>query len=136
MLMNRCFAQVLCFGEALIDRLGPLGVTGQRSPAAGLRSGGPGHVGLRPWPRLAAGAALIRRLGNDGSAAAFNQLFRRTRRRHHRLQSDPPRPSRIVLVRRDADGERSYRWLQRRSGAGFADQAIEAAARRRPWSHC
>jgi fructokinase len=44
------------------------------------------------------------------------------------LQIDPERPSRIVLVRRDACGERSFGGFSGERGQGFADQAVDAGA--------
>ncbi|APD48059.1 carbohydrate kinase [Synechococcus sp. CS-602] len=127
--MNRCSPpQVLCFGEALIDRLGPLGGDpASDRPLQDCLGGAPANVACA-LARLGSGAALIGRLGNDGIAAAFNQLFAERGVDTTALQSDPLRPSRIVLVRRDADGERSFGGFSGDQGAGFADQAIEAAA--------
>ncbi|NQV11714.1 MAG: carbohydrate kinase [Cyanobacteria bacterium] len=120
--------QVLCFGEALIDRLGPLGGDPARDrPLQDGLGGAPANVACA-LARLGSGAALIGRLGNDGIAAAFNKLFAERGVNTTALQSDPHRPSRIVLVRRDADGERSFGGFSGDQGAGFADQAIEAAA--------
>jgi len=99
----------------------------------------PANRGLRPGPRSAAAAALDRPARQtDGIAAAFNQLFAERgvdTTAPARAESAPAQ--RIVLVRRDADGERSFGGLQRPIKAlGFADQAIEAAAPwRRPWGH-
>jgi fructokinase len=44
------------------------------------------------------------------------------------VQRDPQRPTRIVLVHRDAQGERSFGGFAGDRGAGFADQALDAAA--------
>jgi fructokinase len=52
------------------------------------------------------------------------------------LQWDHQRPTRIVLVRRDAQGERSFGGFAGDQGAGFADQALDAAeleTRLDPW---
>jgi len=49
------------------------------------------------------------------------------------LQRDPGRPSRVVLVRRHADGERVFQGFAGDQGQGFADQALDTEALERAW---
>ncbi|MEO1003221.1 MAG: carbohydrate kinase [Cyanobacteria bacterium J06638_7] len=118
-------AQVLCLGEALVDRLGPPG----GDPAAG----GDDHLGGAPanaacaLARLGTPAAFLGRLGSDAIGDAFARLFAGRGVDTSALQRDGERPSRIVLVRRDAGGERQFGGFAGERGAGFADQALAAA---------
>lgn len=122
--------QVICLGEALVDRLGPLGGDPATAPAEQCddRLGGaPANVACA-LARLGTPAALAGRLGSDAIGAAFRQLLRSRGVDLSALQSDPSRPSRIVLVRRDASGDRSFGGFAGDRGEGFADQALDAAA--------
>ncbi len=149
--------EVLCFGEALVDRLLPLGdalpapgcgggpepggrikaaeglvdiageVSPQRSGDGGDRLGGaPANVACA-LTRLGTPAAFLGRLGSDAIGEAFGVLFAERGVETSGLQWDAERPSRVVLVRRDAHGERSFGGFLGDRGAGFADQALDAA---------
>lgn len=118
--------QVLCFGEALLDRLGAPG----QDPANGGEDrlgGAPANVACA-LARLGTPAAFLGRLGQDRIGRAFRALFQERGVDISGLQWDPRRPSRTVLVRRDASGERSFDSFAVEGaadlGAGFADQAI------------
>ena len=148
--------QVLCFGEALVDRLLPVG---EPLPAPGCGGGpepggrtqaaegladiageasllGPGDGGDRlggapanvacALARLGTPAAFLGRLGSDAIGEAFEALFAERGVDTSGLQWDAERPSRVVLVRRDAHGERSFGGFLGDRGAGFADQALDA----------
>lgn len=148
--------QVLCFGEALVDRLLPVG---EPLPAPGCGDGpepggrtqaaegladiageasllGPGDGGDRlggapanvacALARLGTPAAFLGRLGSDAIGEAFELLFAERGVETSGLQWDAERPSRVVLVRRDAHGERSFGGFLGDRGAGFADQALDA----------
>jgi fructokinase len=122
--------QVICLGEALVDRLGPLGGDPATAPAEQCddRLGGaPANVACA-LARLGTPAALAGRLGSDAIGEAFRQLLLSRGVDQSALQSDPTRPSRIVLVRRDAGGDRSFGGFAGDRGEGFADQALDAAA--------
>jgi fructokinase len=122
--------QVICLGEALVDRLGPLGGDPATAPADQCddRLGGaPANVACA-LARLGTPAALAGRLGSDAIGEAFRQLLLGRRVDLSALQSDPVRPSRIVLVRRDAGGDRSFGGFSGDRGEGFADQALDAEA--------
>ena len=123
--------QVLCLGEALVDRLGPPG----GDPATDLpcddRLGGaPANVACG-LARLGTPVAYLGRLGRDAIGEAFAGLFAARGVDTRALQWDDQRPSRIVLVRRDASGERSFEGFAGGAGAAageavFADQALDA----------
>jgi fructokinase len=76
--------------------------------------------------RLGTPAAFLGRLGRDAIGDAFDRLFASRGVDTSGLQLDPERPSRIVLVRRDAGGERQFGGFAGERGAGFADQALAA----------
>lgn len=117
---------VVCLGEALVDRLGPIG----GDPVADLpvddRLGGaPVNVACG-LARLGTSVAFLGRLGADGIGSRFSELFRQRGINASGVQEDLQRPSRIVLVRRSTDGERQFQGFKGDSGLGFADQALEA----------
>ena len=125
--------QVLCLGEALLDRLGPPGA----DPASAAPHQCTDHLGGAPanvacaLARLGTPAAFLGRLGRDAIGAAFAQLLNERGVDRRALQWDGQRPSRIVLVRRDVSGERQFGgFAAAESGcaaAAFADQALDAA---------
>jgi fructokinase len=121
--------RVLCVGEALVDRLGPPGM----DPALAGADHCVDHLGGAPanvacaLARLGTPAAFVGRLGTDAIGTAFRTLFSERSVNTAALQWDPQRPSRIVLVRRDPSGERSFGGFAGDQGAGFADQALDAS---------
>jgi len=121
-------AQVLCFGEALLDRLGPPGgepcIDGPFDDRLG---GAPANVACA-LARLGTPSALISRLGNDSIGAAYGHVLQERGVDTSALQHDPRHPSRIVLVKRDAGGDRCFGGFAGDLGEGFADQAIDAGA--------
>lgn len=121
-------AQVLCLGEALVDRLAPPGLdpaTATSDQVDDRLGGAPANVACG-LARLGTPSAFLGRLGDDAIGAAFRRLFLERGVDTTGLQQDPLRPSRIVLVRRDASGERSFGGFAGDRGAGFADQALAA----------
>ena len=153
---NPSLPQVLCFGEALVDRLLPVGAVqpapvsggelesgGRLQPSEGLahiergaslQGAGEGEDRLGGAPanvacaltRLGTPAAFLGRLGRDAIGDAFEGLFAERGVETSGLQWDAERPSRVVLVRRDARGDRSFGGFLGDRGAGFADQALDA----------
>jgi len=118
--------QVLCLGEALLDRLGPPGGDPAGAGPCDDRLGGaPANVACA-LARLGTPSAFLGRLGVDAIGDDFRQLFRRRGVNTTALQLDPNRPSRIVLVRRDAAGERQFGGFAGAGSDGFADQALAA----------
>ncbi|MCP9826071.1 carbohydrate kinase [Synechococcus sp. EJ6-Ellesmere] len=124
--------QVLCFGEALVDRLGPPGGDPATDlPVDDCLGGAPANVACA-LARLGTGSALLGRLGSDAIGTAFRELFQARGVDTRALQWDPLRPSRTVLVRRDRTGDRSFGGFTGERGDGFADQAVEAAVLEAP----
>ena len=119
---------VVCFGEALIDRLGPPGGDPAVDRPVDNRLGGaPANVACG-LARMGTPVAFAGRLGQDAIGEAFASLFAERGVDTTLLQRDAVRPSRIVLVRRSLEGERQFQGFAGDEGAGFADQALEPAA--------
>lgn len=120
---------VLCLGEALVDRLDP--------PDGGRLGGAPANVACA-LARLGTPSAFLGRLGRDAIGQAFAAVFAERGVDTSALQWDAQRPSRIVLVRRDASGDRQFGGFAGaavpgpsnggEAGNGFADQALDASA--------
>ncbi|WP_170952183.1 carbohydrate kinase [Synechococcus sp. UW69] len=126
--MNSQPGTVLCFGEALIDRLGPLGGDPAVDRPVDDRLGGaPANVACG-LARLGTPVAFAGRLGQDAIGEAFISLFAERGVETALLQQDAERPTRIVLVRRSRDGERQFQGFAGDQGLGFADEAIKPAA--------
>lgn len=122
--------QVLCLGEALVDRLGPPGGDPATDhPCQDRLGGAPANVACG-LARLGTPAAFLGRLGRDAIGASFAELFAARGVNTRALQWDDHHPSRIVLVRRDASGERSFEGfaggVADPDGPSFADQALDA----------
>ena len=118
---------VVCLGEALVDRLGPLGGDPALDQPVDDRLGGaPANVACG-LARLGAPVGFAGRLGQDAIGEAFSSLFAERGVDTALLQRDAERPSRIVLVHRSRDGERQFQGFAGDQGAGFADQALEPA---------
>ena len=115
---------VIAFGEALLDRLGPPG--GDPSfdfPVTDCFGGAPANVACG-LSRLGANVSFIGCLGNDAFGRDFKNFLIQRGILVSALQQDNLRPTRVVLVRRDSDGERSFQGFDGDKGLGFADQAI------------
>jgi fructokinase len=78
--------------------------------------------------RLGTPSAFVGRLGRDAIGEDFRALFAARGVDTSALQWDAQRPTRIVLVRRDATGDRQFGGFAGDRGAGFADQALDATA--------
>jgi fructokinase len=130
---------VLCLGEALVDRL--------YLPDGDRLGGAPANVACA-LARLGTPSAFLGRLGRDAIGQAFAAVFAERGVDTSALQWDARRPSRVVLVRRDASGDRQFGGFAAaadRAGAGdggmagqvfagegfagevFADQALDAS---------
>ena len=126
--------KVLCLGEALVDRLGPLGGDPAVDQPIDDRLGGaPANV-VCGLARLGTPAAFLGRLGDDEIGARFRELLLARNVNLDALQIDQLRPSRIVLVRRDLEGERVFQGFAGDQGEGFADQALDQSALANAWS--
>lgn len=127
--------QVLCLGEALVDRLGPLGgdpSTASASACDDRLGGAPANVACA-LARLGTPVGLLGRLGQDRIGAAFLELFQQRDVDVRAVQSDPRCPSRVVLVRRHADGERVFQGFAGDQALGFADQMLNRGELERIW---
>ena len=119
---------VICLGEALIDRLGPLGGDPACDQPVDDRLGGaPANVACG-LTRLGTTVAFVGRVGGDAIGADFQRLFSQRGVDTSMLQVEPSRPTRIVLVRRSLDGERQFQGFAGDQGDGFADQALQPVA--------
>jgi len=124
---------VISIGEALIDRLGPPG--GDPScdlPVTDCFGGAPANVACA-LSRLGANVSFISSLGNDAFGEKFKNLLIQRGINTSGLQQDSLRPTRVVLVRRDSDGERFFEGFDGDKGLGFADQAISREQIIRDW---
>jgi fructokinase len=115
--------RVLCLGEALVDRLDP--------PDGDRLGGAPANVACA-LARLGTPSAFLGRLGRDAIGEAFAAVFADRGVDTSALQWDGQRPSRVVLVRRDASGDRQFGGFAGGSvgaggAGGFADQALDAS---------
>ena len=122
-----CAPWVLCLGEALVDRLGPLGgdpATASLSDCDDRLGGAPANVACA-LARLGTPVGFLGRLGEDDIGASFNELLRDRGVDLRGVQADTVRPSRVVLVRRDATGERVFQGFAGDQGEGFADQGLD-----------
>lgn len=118
---------VICLGEALVDRLGPLGVdlSSESTYQCVDRLGGAPANAACALARLGTAVGFAGRLGKDAIGNAFSNLFAERGLFTEFLQFDPVRPTRIVLVSRSDDGDRMFRGFVGDSGFGFADQFLQ-----------
>ena len=124
---------VISIGEALIDRLGPPG--GDPSLVNSVKDcfgGAPANVACA-LGRLGVNVFFIGSLGNDAYGEDFKRLLIQRGINTTGLQQDKLRPTRIVLVRRDTEGERSFEGFEGDKGFGFADQAISRTKMIKDW---
>tara|TARA_Y100001968_G_scaffold321273_1_gene355418 strand:- start:249 stop:1268 length:1020 start_codon:yes stop_codon:yes gene_type:complete len=124
---------VIAIGEALIDRLGPPG--GDPSydlPEIDCFGGAPANVACA-LSRLGANVSFVGSLGTDSFGENFKNLLIQREINISGLQRDNLRPTRVVLVRRDSDGERFFEGFEGDNGLGFADQAISREQIIRDW---
>ena len=119
-------SSVICIGEALIDRLGPLGGDfASNKQVIDCFGGAPANVACA-LSRLGVNVSFIGSLGNDQFGNDFKHLMIDRGINLAGLQQDSQRPTRVVLVRRDTDGERFFGGFEGDMGLGFADQAISS----------
>tara|TARA_Y100001968_G_C19394940_1_gene737716 strand:- start:749 stop:1768 length:1020 start_codon:yes stop_codon:yes gene_type:complete len=118
-------SQVICLGEALVDRIGPIGGEILNCDLCEDYLGGaPANVACA-LARLGINISFIGRLGNDDIGKSFHDLMSCREINLKGLQIDSLRPSRVVLVKRDNNGERSFQGFDGDEGAGFADQFLK-----------
>ena len=115
---------VICCGEALVDRLGAVGAAApENGPYDDRLGGAPANV-CCALAQLGTSCGFLGRLGRDTIGAAFSQLLTARGVDQQGVQWDDQRPSRIVLVRRSHTGERCFGGFQGDRGQGFADAAL------------
>lgn len=119
--------QVLCCGEALLDRLLPEPSVAAGAAADDYLGGAPANVACA-LARLGTPSAFLGRLGQDATGEALVRLLRQRGVHTAALQWDPLRPTRIVLVERTAAGDRCFGGFAGDRGAGFADQWLDPQA--------
>ena len=127
--------KVICLGEALVDRLGPLGgdpATAPLEQCDDRLGGAPANVACA-LARLGTPSAFVGRLGQDAIGESFERLMAGRGVELAGLQRDASRPSRVVLVRRHADGERVFQGFAGDQGQGFSDQALDCSELRAVW---
>ena len=117
-------SNVISLGEALIDRLGPPGGDPAfDKPIIDCFGGAPANVACA-LSRLGVNVSFLGCLGNDAFGEKFKNLMVHRGINTAGLQLDKSRPTRIVLVKRDLQGDRSFGGFEGDIGFGFADQAL------------
>jgi len=125
--------QIICLGEALLDRLGPLGGDLFLDNAVeDCLGGAPANVACG-LAKLGTEVAFVGRLGEDAIGKHFQHLFQVRGVHSQGIQIDERRPSRVVLVRRDLRGERSFQGFKGGEDNGFADQALSLNDLKKVW---
>ncbi len=127
--------KVICLGEALVDRLGPVGVdpaTVSRDLCDDRFGGAPANVACA-LARLGTPSAFVGRLGSDPIGDRFVELMARRQVSLSALQRDPIRPTRIVMVQRSTNGERAFLGFSGDLGEGFSDQALDCSELQAVW---
>ena len=115
---------VISFGEALIDRLGPIGGDpAVDEPVVDCFGGAPANVACA-LSRFGVDVSYIGSLGQDSFGHNFKNFMIDRGINTFGIQQDERRPTRVVLVRRDHYGDRSFEGFKGDMGLGFADQAI------------
>ncbi len=126
--------QVICLGEALVDRLGPLG--GHQNMERSFKDclgGAPANVACG-LGRLGVDVAFIGCIGNDNMGDQLQNLFISRGINIDCLQRHSTIPTRIVLVNRDKSGERTFGGFVGSQNNIFADQSLNLEALEKKWS--
>ncbi len=126
-------SQIICLGEALVDRLGPLG--GDPSvdlPVNDCLGGAPANVACG-LAKLGVNVAFIGCLGDDSIGRQFHDLFVSCGVNITGLQVNQKLPSRIVLVIRDHYGERTFGGFVNSKSELFADHGLDLDHLKKQW---
>ena len=126
---------IICLGEALLDSLLPLGCDISSTPldhCDNRLGGAPANVACA-LARLGSSVAFVGSLGVDDIGDSFSSLLNSRGVNLSGLQRDLFRPSRIVLVSRDADGDRSFHGFIGNQGLGFSDESLDISQLRQVW---
>tara|TARA_Y100001968_G_scaffold285793_1_gene286032 strand:- start:951 stop:1991 length:1041 start_codon:yes stop_codon:yes gene_type:complete len=126
--------EIVCFGEALIDRLGSLGEDPFVDPLVQDYLGGaPANVACG-LARLGGEVAFVGKLGDDDIGNKFQNKMLQRGINTSCLQIDTELPSRVVLVRRDLFGQRFFDGFAGNKGLGFADEFVSSDLISQNWS--
>ncbi len=125
--------KIICLGEALVDRLGPLGGDPAfDEPIDDCLGGAPANVACG-LAKLGLDVAFIGCLGNDAIGQKFDNLFKSRGINLNGVQIHETLPTRIVLVRRDIDGERTFGGFLGSEENTFADMSLNLEALKERW---
>ncbi len=126
-------ANVISLGEALIDRMGPLGGDpAVDKPVTDCYGGAPANVACA-LSRLGVNVSFLGSIGNDYFGDQFKNLFTKRGVNVIGLHQAKSLPTRVVLVRRDLLGERTFGGFIGDKGFGFADQFISLEKTIKQW---
>ncbi|WP_216903538.1 PfkB family carbohydrate kinase [Synechococcus sp. CCY 9618] len=117
--------QVLCFGEALMNRInGPEAAS--EAGSMDIPGGAPASVACGV-ARLGTPATFLGRIGADPIGAQLIDLFEQRQVATPALQRDPERPTRVARLSREDGGDLSFEEFLGDRGLGFADTAVVPA---------
>ena len=112
--------EVICIGEALIDRI----INKSDSKFKNYLGGAPANV-VCALSKLDIPAAFIGCLGNDDFGREFINLFQQLNINIDFLQIAKQSPTRIVKVMRDDSGDRSFSGFEVTKSNTFADEMLD-----------
>lgn len=124
--------QVICLGEALVDRIvAPLASAGAAAPWVDYPGGAPANVATA-LGKLGTVAGFLGCLGQDPPGDAVLAALVAAGVNCQWVQRCTA-PTRVVLVQRNAQGDRQFVGFSQGHAADFADGALEARALPEPW---
>ena len=112
--------QVICIGEALIDKI----INKSDSNFKNYLGGAPANV-VCALRKLNVPASFIGCLGDDDFGQEFIKLFQRLKINIDFLQIAKESPTRIVKVTRDESGDRSFSGFEFSNSDNFADEMLD-----------
>ena len=112
--------QVICIGEALIDKI----INKSDSNYKNYLGGAPANV-VCALRKLNVPAAFIGCLGDDQFGREFIKLFQKLNINFDFLQIAKQSPTRVVNVIRDEYGDRSFSGFQKSNSNTFADEMLD-----------
>ena len=112
--------QVICIGEALIDKI----INKSDSNFRNYLGGAPANV-VCALRKLEVPAAFIGCLGDDEYGREFIRLFQKLNINIDFLQIAKQASTRIVKVMRDESGDRSFSGFELTKSSSFADEMLD-----------
>ncbi len=112
--------QVICIGEALIDRI----INKSDSKSQNYLGGAPANVACA-LPKLGIPSVFIGCLGEDAYGQEFIRLFQKLKVNINFLQMHQKCSTRVVKVIRDKYGDRSFSGFENKSNNLFADEMLD-----------